>query len=345
MTEKPKKKIKKTTILKIAFLIFIISVVVYTFRDLGIPILEQILQTPFSIIVLICIAAFLYEVVEGWITCTLSRVYNPEFSLLSGIACSLYCCFYRLASAGTGTGLSAVFFLSDHGVEYSKATGMYTIEYVFHRVGMILISLITMAISFPFMVRYYTPYRGILILCYSLTTLLSVFLLVICLSTWAHKKIHKLVDRINRKGKIDRYVDYINNEIDLFERGSRDLFQKKSRILVLTLQSTLKQFFWDIIPFIVLFRFCNIGFFDSLAVTALSVMIAAVIPALGGIGSTEFVFIKMFSVVVAPALAGSAALLYRFGSFVFLFLIGTPVAIYQRKKHKPLFIKEEIRKY
>ena len=77
------------------FLIFIVSVVIYTFRDLGVPIVEQILQTPFYIIVLICISAFLYEVVEGWITCTLSKIYNPEFSLLSGIACSLYCCFYR----------------------------------------------------------------------------------------------------------------------------------------------------------------------------------------------------------------------------------------------------------
>ena len=345
MTEKPKKKIKKTTILKIAFLIFIVSVVIYTFRDQGVPIIEQILQTPFYIIVLICLAAFLYEVVEGWITCTLSRIYNPEFSLLSGFACSLYCCFYRLASAGTGTGLAAVFFLSDHGVEYSKATGMYTIEYVFHRLGMILISLIAMAIAFPFMLKYYTPHRGLLILGYCLTTLLSVFLLVICLSKWAHKKIHRLVDRINRKGKIDRYVDYINNEIDMFEMGSRDLFEKKSRIVVLTLQSTLKHFFWDIIPFIVLFRFCGIGFFDSLAVTSLSVMLSAVIPALGGIGSTEFVFIMMFSVVVNPALAGSAALLYRFGTFIFLFLVGIPVAIPQRKKHKPLFIKEEIRKY
>ena len=74
-------------------------------------------------------------------------------------------------------------------------------------------------------------------------------------------------------------------------------------------------------------------------------MLSAVIPALGGIGSTEFVFIMMFSVVVNPALAGSAALLYRFGTFIFLFLVGIFVAIPQRKKHKPLFVKEEIRKY
>ncbi|MBQ7507469.1 MAG: flippase-like domain-containing protein [Lachnospiraceae bacterium] len=347
MNEKKKKKIKKTTILKIAFLIFIVFVVVYTFRNLWDRVFFEIVHTPISVIVVICISALLYEVAEGWVLTTLARVYNPEFSLLSGIGCALYCCFYRLASAGTGTGLAAVFYLSDRGVEYSKATGMYTLEYVFHRVSMAIFCLLFIAVNLPFMIRYYSEYGGLLIAGFLLTAALSVLLLFICLSKRAHRMIHKLVARINRKGKIDRYVDYINNEIELFEMGSRDLFGNKVRIVTIIAQNMLKLFFWCVIPYLILqgnpdYQY-NIS--QYLAVTSLCLIISAVIPALGGIGSTDFAFIMLFSVIVQPGVAGSVAILYRFATFVFLFVVGIFVAIPQRRKHKPLFVKEEIRKY
>lgn len=56
-----------------------------------------------------------------------------------------------------------------------------------------------------------------------------------------------------------------------------------------------------------------------MAITALSVMLAAVIPAPAGIGSTEFVFTGLFAGIVGTGIAGSASLLYRFATFVFHF--------------------------
>ena len=64
-----------------------------------------------------------------------------------------------------------------------------------------------------------------------------------------------------------------------------------------------------------------------MAITSLSVMLAAVIPAPAGIGSTEFVFTSLFSEIVGMGLAGSASLLYRFGTFVFPFLVGAVIVV------------------
>lgn len=63
-------------------------------------------------------------------------------------------------------------------------------------------------------------------------------------------------------------------------------------------------------------------------------MLAAVIPSPAGIGSTEFVFTTLFAGIVGTGMAGSASLLYRFGTFVFPFLVGTVVVIvrYIRRK-------------
>lgn len=82
------------------------------------------------------------------------------------------------------------------------------------------------------------------------------------------------------------------------------------------------------------FRKSGIDSVAVLAITSLSVMLAAVIPSPAGIGSTEFVFTTLFAGIVGTGMAGSASLLYRFGTFVFPFLVGTVVVIvrYIRRK-------------
>ena len=71
-----------------------------------------------------------------------------------------------------------------------------------------------------------------------------------------------------------------------------------------------------------------------LAITSLSMMLAAVIPAPAGIGSSEFVLTMLLAVIVGTAEAGSVSLLYRFATFVLPFLIGAVVVLLRKKVHK-----------
>ena len=73
---------------------------------------------------------------------------------------------------------------------------------------------------------------------------------------------------------------------------------------------------------------------ETMAITALSVMLAAVIPAPAGVGSTEFVFTGLFAGIVGTGIAGSASLLYRFATFVFPFLIGVAVVITRKIRER-----------
>jgi uncharacterized protein (TIRG00374 family) len=70
----------------------------------------------------------------------------------------------------------------------------------------------------------------------------------------------------------------------------------------------------------------DMSFVTSMAVAAVSVMLAAVIPAPAGIGSSEFVLIMMFGGIAGEAAAGAMSLLYRFATFVFPCLVGAVVA-------------------
>lgn len=58
---------------------------------------------------------------------------------------------------------------------------------------------------------------------------------------------------------------------------------------------------------------------------------AAVIPSPAGIGSSEFVFTALFTVLVGTGEAGSAALLYRFATFVLPFVIGGVVVLLHKR--------------
>ena len=96
----------------------------------------------------------------------------------------------------------------------------------------------------------------------------------------------------------------------------------------------LKLCFWYGMPYLLFAGDKNINLVETMAITALSVMLAAVIPAPAGIGSTEFVFTGLFAGIVGTGIAGSASLLYRFATFVFPFLIGVAVVITRKIRER-----------
>ena len=95
----------------------------------------------------------------------------------------------------------------------------------------------------------------------------------------------------------------------------------------------LKLCFWYGMPYLLFAGDKNINLVETMAITALSVMLAAVIPAPAGIGSTEFVFTGLFAGIVGTRIARSASQLY-FATFVFQFLIGVAVVITRKIRER-----------
>ena len=56
-------------------------------------------ETSFLVIAGICIASVMYELVEGWISYSLAKVYNPDFKYWQGVECAS---LYRVATLGSG---------------------------------------------------------------------------------------------------------------------------------------------------------------------------------------------------------------------------------------------------
>ncbi len=328
---------KKKQIIKLVFVAAIVAAIVYTFRDSAKPIAEELVQTSWQVVLAICVASVLYELVEGWITYAFARHYNPAFRYRDGVESAFYCSFYRVATLGSGAGIAAIYYFHEKQIDYSKSTGMYMIEYVVHKVSIAILSVLLLIFNFKFIEQNYRSYLWMLILGYGVTVVVACFLLLFCCSKHFHRLILWLLGKLNEKlnGKLDRQSTQVREYCGILEEATKDLLHDRKLIVTAVLKNLLKFSCWYAIPYLVLRTECDITLSQGMAVMSLTAMLAAVIPAPAGIGSTEFVFTLLFSVLIGTGLAGSTSLLYRFATFVFPFLIGAVAALnHQRKKRK-----------
>lgn len=321
----------------------IIAVIIYTFRDSAGQIAEQLAKTTPAVIAGICGLTVAYHLMEGLITMILAKQYNPEFTFGMGVANAFFCSFYRVATFGSGAGVAAIVYLGEHGVAYSKSFGLYTLQYAFHKISIALFSVILLLMNWGYMYSRFEDYIEILIAGYLLTLVITVGLVVVCCSNRLHRILFRTAGFFNEKlgGKFDETLASLREQCRMLEVSAKDILRKKSVVAGVTALSLLKCCMWYVIPYLVFHSQCDITASQTMAVTSLSVMLAAVLPAPAGIGSTEFVFTTLFSGITGTGLAGSAALLYRFGTFVFPFLVGAAVVLVRRIRSGRRFQKQE----
>lgn len=243
---------------------------------------------------------------------------------------TFYCAFYRVATLGSGAGVAAVYYLNENGVAVSQGFGMYMIEYALHKISIAIFSGIFFLLNFGYMWEHFADYTWLMVAGYAITIVITVVLVLFCSAKWFHDLLLRLLGLLNRKGKLDVLIAQLTEQCMMLEDAARRLLKKKKLVIETILLNLLKAAFWYGIPYLIFISHAQVTLTETMAVTAMSVMLAAVIPSPAGIGSTEFVFTALFASIVGTGLAGSASLLYRFGTFVFPFLIGAVVVIVRR---------------
>lgn len=322
--------------LKWAFVIALVGIIIYTFRDTAGPILGQLKKTNPLVIVGICGLTVIYHLLEGGITTLLAREYNQEFAYRSGVGNAFFCSFYRVATLGSGAGVAGVLYLGEHGVEHSKGFGLYMLQYAFHKISIAIFSGIFLVLNWNFMYSHFESYMWLLVAGYLLTMVITLFLILFCCSTKFHKVIFTLLDFINGKfkGRFEVQIASLRGECQMLEVASKHILKRKRLVAEVIGISLVRNCFWYGIPYLIFMGHNDVTLMQTMAVTSLAIMLAAVLPAPGGIGSTELVLTSLFAGIVGTGLAGSASLLYRFGTFVFPFMVGAVVVIVRRVRLK-----------
>lgn len=299
------------------------------------PILAQLLETAPTVIVGICVMTVIYHLFEGWITTVLAKEFNPQFSYRKGVENAFFCSFYRLATLGSGAGVAGVIYLGENGVEHSIGFGLYLLQFAFHKISIALFSGVFFVASWGFMYEHFSQYMYLLTAGYAVTMVITVILILFCCSVSFHKVLFRMLDWIDKKmdRRFDVQIAALRGECRMLERASRHVLKKKRLAVEVILIGFVRNIFWYGIPYLVFKGHSDITLGQTMAVTSLTIMLAGVIPMPGGVGSTELLFTTLFSGIVDTGLAGSAALLYRFGTFILPFLLGG-IIVFERRLRK-----------
>lgn len=340
-------KFKKTWI-KVIFVAVLIAIIIYTFRNSAGDILTEMQRTPLHIIIAILLSSVIYLLIESWLTYSLAIRYNPEFKFYQAVYNAFMVCFYRLSTLGSGNGVAAVYNLGQHGIEYSEAIGLYMVQYVMHKISIAIFSGIFFLINWKFMWENYRDYGILLIAAYALTVLICIGLILFVVSKWFHGLILNLGQKFNKNGKLDGPLMKLETNAQIMEVSTTRLIQDKKLLFVMVLKNLLKCVFWYGIPFLILFGDGDLSLLNSLSVSSLAVMTAAVIPTPAGIGALEFVMTGLFSVIVGVNRAGAITILYRIATFIFPFAAGGVAILLNRmfaKKHGKKHQKMKVGKF
>jgi len=241
-----------------------------------------------------------YHCVEGVITTLLAKQYNRAFTLGMGITNAFLCSFYRVATLGSGAGVAAIVYLGEHGIEYSKSFGMYMLQYAFHKISIAFFSMILFALNWNYMRVHFGEYMWLLLAGYLVTLIITVVLILFSCSRQFHRMLLWVVDFFNgkTKGRFDPQAAMLHDQCQMLEDASRQLMGEKRLVAGAVGLNLIKFAFWYSIPYLIFLGQEEITLPQTMAVTSLSVMLAAVIPSPAGFGTFVFPFLVGAVVVI-----------------------------------------------
>ena len=149
--------------------------------------------------------AAVYQIIEGIITTVLAKQYRSSFACKNGITNAFLCSFYRVATLGSGSGVAAIIYLGEQGIEYGGGFGLYMIQYALHKMSIALFSAILFVMNWEFMKSWFGDYAGLLAGGYAVTFVITIGLFLFCCSKKFHRLIFRLLDIIQEASQVDEF--------------------------------------------------------------------------------------------------------------------------------------------
>ncbi|MGO1579883.1 MAG: lysylphosphatidylglycerol synthase transmembrane domain-containing protein [Peptoniphilaceae bacterium] len=326
------KKNNYKNIFKFIFLLTIVGIVIYIFKNQVPPIIKEIKNTSIKTLLLISLCGLLYQFFDGLSLKAIVENNLKEISIVDTFACSLYSAFYRVVTFGSGTYLSIIYFFKKIGFDVSYGFSISIINYMGQKIAMVFWAIILYFLNYNFINGYFLEYKKYLFIGMILGLLIVISFVFLCIS----KKFHSLILKLFNLDKKEKFYKLRIKLEDLFseiEFITMNIFKDKAIVLKILFFNFTKYLFWYIISFIIFYKDANFSLLDYISVTSLIILLSSVIPAPGGMGSTEFVFSLIFSNLLNGNIAISGMLLYRFANFLIPTIGGAIVALIIRFKN------------
>lgn len=330
------KRIKNNGVLikhiwKPVFLILVIFIAYMVLKDSWFDIWVELKETSYPVIAGVFLCSILYNCFDGAAIAKLLRSYDDKFPWYEGVLCSLYYSFFRVVTFGSGTAAAGMYYVRKRGVPVSRSMGVFTLNYVVQRVAVCLYFVLTFLGNYKVMNQYFSQYRGFMIFGVLLAVLIVTALIMVCvcgpLHNWVFSQSEKIMKRQKQKKKIEEWKE---NAVIIRCEANR-LLKNKKLLLEILILNFLKLSAWFLIPAIIFYKMEFLNLSLLVGTTSMMMALAGVIPAPGGVGAVEFVFVSLFTPLTGNVEAVSGMLIYRFSTYIFPFLLGSLAALRNSK--------------
>ena len=324
---------RQKTLIKWLCVLVLVGLIIYVFRDMAGPIMSQLVKTSPVVVAAILGATLLYGVIESCITFILMRQVENNMTFFDANIMTYFVSFYRVSTLGSGTIVASTLFMKHCRIQPSKALGLYSIDYAIHKMTICVMAVALFLANREYMLGVFGKYSSYVVLGVIATILITMAIVLFACWPPFHRFLRWLLEKADAlfKGRFTKQIDSLSEQTAMMEDATRVVLKKPWLIVVVMLLDICKFACWFAIPYIVCHNLCDMNIVTSIGITAMSVMLAAVIPMPGGIGSSELVMTAIYSGLVGSAAAGAMALLYRFATFMFPFIIGAFTAIFFKR--------------
>lgn len=324
---------RQKTLIKWLCVLVLVGLIIYVFRDMAGPIMSQLVKTSPVVVAAILGATLLYGVIESCITFILMRQVENNMTFFDANIMTYFVSFYRVSTLGSGTIVASTLFMKHCRIQPSKALGLYSIDYAIHKMTICVMAVALFLANREYMLGVFGKYSSYVVLGVIATILITMAIVLFACWPPFHRFLRWLLEKADAlfKGRFAKQIDSLSGQTAMMEDATRVVLKKPWLIVVVMLLDICKFACWFAIPYIVCHNLCDMNIVTSIGITAMSVMLAAVIPMPGGIGSSELVMTAIYSGLVGSAAAGAMALLYRFATFMFPFIIGAFTAIFFKR--------------
>ncbi|SHO49817.1 lysylphosphatidylglycerol synthase transmembrane domain-containing protein [Anaerocolumna xylanovorans] len=305
----------------------LIGIAVFISRNLIYEGLLEMRNISLVKIIVICLLSLCYMTAEGVVVKQVAGKHVQRMSIYKCLECAFYCAFLRIATFGSGAGLGEIYYLHEAGIKTAKATGISLIQYMLHKITIVLYGTAGFILLFPVIRRFngnLTPY---MVSAIAITVGIVAGIVFISLPTKSSRAVLTAFPRLGKGHK--KWQDRINRlteQARVLQEASGEFIKEKKRLARILFLDFFKFTCWYLIPFVIYGSDTGLTVGEMLVLTALTNMLAGVIPVPSGLGALEAVFVIVYSPILGEQRSVSLALVYRLVTTLLPFLIGSVIA-------------------
>lgn len=308
--------------LRYVILLVGIIIAVATFNQELYEIFKNLGTISFSTVLLMILCMTGYYILDGVIITKIFKHKNETIRYRDGIACTYYCSFFRVVSLGSGSGIAEVVYMTKCGVDAAVASSISMIQYILQKFTIVILGVISYIVFYKDVDVLLGKYSKFMLAGVLLAFFIILMILIVCASKKFSNCIIWILRKIGNKKFKDK-IDKLEGTFKNLQETSKDMFTRKKLMLQIIVINVVKLVCMFLTPYVLLHN--QISLVYSIAIFAISHMLAGVIPAPSGYGSLDILFMLIYGAIAGSDMVALLIVLFRFTNTIFAFLVGAVV--------------------